>query len=280
MKALEPAKLDFSKQNSEHKGENGRIVVIGGSPDYVGCVYLAALAALRSGADIVEVIAPEKVAWAINCSTPDLITHKVKAEYLGIPHFNVMKNVISRADVLLFGNGLGTRSSTAQLVNKLSEFNGFKVIDADALKLLKLKNLTNAVLTPHFYELKQLLSNNKIRFTDTSSHEMLASSTQRLLKEFLVQNNVVLLKGRTDYLITKEEVFYNKLGNSRLRVAGTGDVLAGVVAGVLAQTKHIVSSVRIALPALCNAANMLYKEKQGAFLASELLDHLHRAIFK
>ena len=68
------------RDKNSHKGDNGRVLVVGGSIDYVGAPYFAAMAALRSGVDLVTVAAPEKVAWTINSLSPDLITKKFKCD--------------------------------------------------------------------------------------------------------------------------------------------------------------------------------------------------------
>ena len=73
-------KLPLRKKTAK-KGDNGRVLVIGGSKEYTGAAALAGLAALRSGADWVTVAAPEKVAWAVNCLSADLVTVKLKGDY-------------------------------------------------------------------------------------------------------------------------------------------------------------------------------------------------------
>ena len=69
------------RRKSSHKGNNGLVLVVGGSKNFAGAVALAGLAALRSGCDLVKIIAPEKVAWAINSYSPDLVTMKLKEGY-------------------------------------------------------------------------------------------------------------------------------------------------------------------------------------------------------
>ena len=68
------------RKERSRKGDNGRVLIIGGSKDYTGAVVLAGLAALRSGADWVTVAVPEKVGWAISCMTPDLVVKKYKGD--------------------------------------------------------------------------------------------------------------------------------------------------------------------------------------------------------
>src|SRR3989344_8353172 len=84
------------RKKESHKGDNGLVLAVGGSKEYVGAITLAGLAALRSGADLVKIIAPEKVAWAINAYSPDLVTMKLKSDYFNLNHFNVIKNLMEK----------------------------------------------------------------------------------------------------------------------------------------------------------------------------------------
>src|SRR3989344_5285882 len=81
IKTISKKDVRLPKRNSEsHKGQNGTVLIVGGSEEYVGAVALAGIAALRSGADLVNIAAPEKTAWAISCLSPDLITTKIKGK--------------------------------------------------------------------------------------------------------------------------------------------------------------------------------------------------------
>src|SRR3990167_9367817 len=102
---LNQIKKLMDRKKTSHKGENGRALIIGGSEDYVGAVTLAGLAALRSGCDLVTIAAPEKTAWAVNCYSPDLITHKVKGANFSIKHAKEMVKYADRFDATLIGNG-------------------------------------------------------------------------------------------------------------------------------------------------------------------------------
>ena len=83
------------RRKDSHKGDNGMVLAVGGSWDFAGAIALAGLAALRSGCDLVKVIAPEKVAWAINTYSPDLITMKLKGDYFNLNHSDIIKKSIS-----------------------------------------------------------------------------------------------------------------------------------------------------------------------------------------
>src|SRR3989338_7845590 len=97
-------KLPKRKQTAK-KGDNGRVLIVGGSKEYTGAVALAGLAALRCGADWVTVAAPEKVAWAVNALSADLVTVKLKGDYFSSKHVDEVGELARKHDVVLIGNG-------------------------------------------------------------------------------------------------------------------------------------------------------------------------------
>lgn len=275
MKYLTKKDIKLPKRSPEsHKGQNGTVLVIGGSMDYVGAVLLAGMAAFRTGVDKVVIAAPEKVAWAINTFSPDFITKKFSGNYLSEKHAKELIRMSKDFDVVLMGNGMGKKPATFHLIRKLAKIKKFKVIDADAIKALKLQDVENAVFTPHAGELEILLKNSgKENIAKIQNLEQKSRALQKI-----VNSNIILLKGRIDAIISKEKIAYNKTGNPGMTVAGTGDVLAGITAGFLSQLKEPFQSA-------CNAAyingfigDMLYKEKGYGFIASEMLDKIPKAI--
>ncbi len=207
-----------------HKGDNGRVLVIGGSKDYSGAPFLSAMAALRIGADYVAVACPQKVGLAINKLSPDLITKKFDCEYFTPKEAKDVLEYSKKYDAVLIGNGLGDRKETLEfakiIINKLNRINKPLVIDADALKAIDLRTINNAILTPHKKELETLLNNSK------------SNNTKKI-----IGTNIIIKKGTVDEIITKEKIFYNNTGCDRMAVAGTGDVLAGLAVGLLAKIK-------------------------------------------
>src|SRR3989338_11301890 len=143
-----------------HKGDSGKVLVIGGSSVYVGAPALAGLACLRAGCDWVTIAAPEKVAWAINTLSPDLITHKLKGKALSSSHIHELSSMLPFYDSLILGNGMGISASKKRLVRYLSSLPHPKVIDADALKMVRFQDCRNAILTPHAGELAILIKNS------------------------------------------------------------------------------------------------------------------------
>jgi hydroxyethylthiazole kinase-like uncharacterized protein yjeF len=260
--------VEFKKhRTNSHKGENGRVLVVGGSENYVGAVALAGIAALRSGADKVIVAAPERVAWAINCMSPDLITTKLKGRSLTRRHTARIVEHARKSDAVLIGNGLGTDNETEEAVRQLVRiFCSMKlpvVIDADAIKAVRIQELQLSVLTPHQGEFKILCRNSGISANPTASQKVLGS-------------NVAVIKGRVDTIVSKNKIVYNRTGNEGMTKAGTGDVLAGLCAGFVAQGYGLFDAACISTY-LNGSIGDLEKKKRGyGFVASDMLMDIKR----
>ncbi|MCK5283670.1 MAG: NAD(P)H-hydrate dehydratase [Nanoarchaeota archaeon] len=257
--------LEFPKRKANsRKGDNGRVLVIGGSRDYVGALALAGLAALRSGVDWVTIAAPEKVGWAVNTLSADLVVKKYKGDDFCASHVKDLLKEESKYDIVLIGNGIGMHA--ASFVKKyVKESKKRLVIDADALKVISLDWVDNAILTPHKRELELLMKNSGIR------------NRKELMKR--LRNNVIIVKGKIDEIITKDDVFYNKTGNAGMTKAGTGDVLAGLCAGFYAQTKDNLMAAKLAAYYNGLIGDILLKKKKGyTYLASDMVKEIERIV--
>lgn len=243
------------RKSDSIKGDNGKILIIGGSENYVGAPALAGLAALRVGVDWVTIYTPEKVGWAINSISPDLIVKKAKGKTLTKVHVKELLELEKKFDVILIGNGIGNNKIFIDTYLKKSTAR--KVIDADALKYCSIQSITNSALTPHKKEFETLLKNS--------------NTTEDKIQEIL-ENNIILLKGKSDKIITKESTFYNKTGNSYMTKAGTGDVLAGMLAGFYSQNNDALMSSKLAAYYLGKTAEKL--AKKGHFLTSDLANKI------
>jgi len=255
-------RLLIPRKKNSHKGDNGKVLVVGGSKDYVGALALTGLAALRTGADIVVIAAPEKVAWAINCLSPDLITIKVNGEFFSKRHAKKIIEVSKKFDVITIGNGIGTKQSTMEFVKNVTKHVGKPiVVDADGIKAIRIQDMRDAVITPHKKELEILLKNSGINKNNMQNN---------------LGSNVLLIKGAVDTVISKDRIYRNKTGNAGMTVAGTGDVLAGICAGFIAQKVGLFD-------AACNAAylngkigDLLKKKKGYSFIASDIVEHIKK----
>ncbi len=264
MKFISKKHIKLPKRISKsHKGDNGKVLIIGGSRDYVGALALAGLAALRSGVDWVTIAAPEKVGYAINSLSPDLIVKKYKGNDFSLSKAKDILKLEKEFNAVLIGNGVGMHAKS--FVKKyVRETKKPLVIDADALKQIKLQDVKNAILTPHKREFDILLKNSKLKNNN--------------YKKYL-KNNVILLKGPIDQIITTSKTYYNKTGNPGMTKAGTGDVLAGLCVGFLGQGLSLLQSAINAAYFNGLAGDILLKKKKGfSYLASDLVDDIKNLV--
>jgi len=250
------------RMRNAHKGQSGRVLIVGGSEEFVGALVLAGIAAFKAGVDLVEVAAPVKVAWAVNACSPSLITHKLRCRAFSPRQVRPVLRLAARADVVLLGNGLGrTRERLLFVKELLSRLEKPVVVDADALHATHLGMVRSKqwVMTPHQKEFEALLS--------------MSGVDEAGVKKFLSDERVILLKGAVDRIMTGKDVFLNKTGVPEMAVGGTGDVLAGLCAGFLAQG---LSAVQAAVNAawLNGKAGERAKKKYGCFTPEELLGEL------
>jgi hydroxyethylthiazole kinase-like uncharacterized protein yjeF len=273
-----------ARKNDSHKGDNGYVLAVGGSKEFTGAITLAGLAALRSGCDLVKIAAPEKAAWAIDAYSPDLITIKMKGDYVNSGYFSAVKNEMKKFDVLLIGSGLSLRKETKKFVKKIvKEVNKLKVIDADAIKSISMNECENSIITPHNRELGQFLINSNVKkilinkIINEKNTMKKSALIKKIIQKFLDKNNIVLLKGETDTIISKNKIAFVKGGNAGMTKGGTGDVLAGLCAGFLAQSKDLLQSAINASYFNKKIGDILLKKKKGfGYLASDMAWEIKR----
>ncbi len=277
---LNQVKKMMERKKTSHKGENGYALVIGGSDQYVGAVVLAGLAALRAGCDSVTVAAPEKVAWAINCYSPDLITYKTKGSSFSIKNAKEMVKYADKFDAVLLGNGITMKADKfcQYFIRKSAKL---KVVDADALKAMAFKDFRNSILTPHEKELEAMLLRSNKDFLLPKLHQSNAKEKAEILqgnlRYFLQNDNVLLVKGPTDIIISQNKIAFNRTGNQGMTKAGTGDILAGLTVGFLAKTGDLFKSAVAGSYINGYIGDQLLRKKRGySFIASDLLADMEK----
>ncbi|MBN3037371.1 MAG: NAD(P)H-hydrate dehydratase [Candidatus Diapherotrites archaeon] len=243
----------------QHKGQNGRILIVGGSEDYVGAPVFSAMAALVTWADIVVIAAPEKAAYAMNRLVPDVITKKLYGSHLAPMHVKEILGI--DFDVMIIGPGLGADKETARAVNELVTTKKPKVIDADALKFINPKKTTNAVITPHEREFERLFGKAAVK-----------SAARKDL--------IILRKGQVDEISDGKRITLNKTGNAGMTRGGTGDILAGVVAGFLCKGLPLYNAACAAAWVNGTAGDICKKKLGDHFTASDVVDALPKALKK
>jgi len=217
-----------------HKGDFGRLLVVGGSEVFSGAPALVAFAALRTGVDLTYIAAPEKTAHAISSMSPDLITVKLEGEHLNSRNTPIIKRYLEASTAVVMGPGLGlhreTKDAVKEIMKLVEEEKTPLLLDADGLKAFaefKRKVKWPLVLTPHAGEY-QILTGRKL----PEDPEKRAVEVQKTAREL---GTVILLKGNVDIISDGKRVKLNFTGNPGMTVGGTGDVLSGIVGTFLAQ---------------------------------------------
>jgi len=228
--------LPPARSATSHKGDNGRVLVIGGGA-FTGAPALTALAALRTGTDWVTVAAPRSVAEVIAGFSPNLIVHPLSGRYLVGDDLDTINALIRRHNSVVIGMGLGRESETMETVSEviLSNPGAQFVIDADALCALRMPVQQTAIpiITPHAGEFQKLGGKVPSDIDERSE----------LVLDFSARNHVVtLLKGNIDIISDGEQIRINRTGNAGMTVGGTGDVLAGVVGALFARNDALAAA--------------------------------------
>ena len=230
---------NLTKRNlSSHKGMHGKLLCVCGSKFYTGAAVLSAMSALRAGAGSVKVAAIPEVASAIGSSVYEASYLPMISTVDGcISAMNTDKILIEAesSTTLLVGCGLGRGNDITRLVRNLVENASCPLIlDADALNALSdnpnhlKRSKSTPVITPHAGEMARL--------TGLSVSEVLAQSSQLTAKFASNHHCVVILKGASTIISTPDEkTYYYSGGHPGLAKAGSGDVLAGIIASLRAQ---------------------------------------------
>ncbi len=210
-----------------HKGDFGKVLIVGGSEKYTGAPALAAMAALRAGSDLVIIASPERAANAEASLSPNLITMPFRGSFLKENDFNEIVKLVEKVDAVLIGPGLGTEPETMKLVETLvKSIKKPCVIDADGLKAIKGKKLEkNFIITPHEGEYYYITGDKP----DIEPNRRLAevqAFAQRM-------GCTVVLKAHVDVISDGNKVAVNETGTPYMTKGGTGDVLSGIIVSLL-----------------------------------------------
>ncbi|MGI0020050.1 MAG: NAD(P)H-hydrate dehydratase [Nitrososphaera sp.] len=268
-KKLAPARKSASK-----KGDNGTVLVAGGSRFYHGAPVLASMAALRSGTDLVYTAVPCSIATAVRSLSPALIVLPLPDDKLTTGAANRLVAMMpKKADAAAIGMGMTIAKPDAiiALVRKLREQKTKLLLDASALipeVLAEIKD-TNAVVTPHVGEYTRLFGADPGK---TEKERM--ASVQAAAREHGV---TILLKGAADVVSDGKKTGINRTHNCAMTVGGTGDVLAGIAAGLICKMEPFEASL---LAAYFNglAGNLSFNRVGLHMAATDLLEDLPQAM--
>jgi len=247
-----------------HKGDFGRLLIVGGGSVFSGAPALASIAALRTGVDIVYTASSEKSAHTISAVSPDLISIKLEGDNLNPDNVAELESYLSVVDAVVLGPGLGLKSETCEFVklfvDKVELAGKPLLLDADGLKAFaKFKRSLRVplVLTPHGGEYAILTGQTLPR--ELEDKIVTIQETARAL------DAVLLVKGSVDIICSPSRVKLNFTGNAGMSVGGTGDVLSGVVGGLLAQKTDAFEA---------SVAGAFVNGACGDFVAAEIGSHM------
>ncbi|WP_144393920.1 NAD(P)H-hydrate dehydratase [Pleionea sediminis] len=267
------------RRRTAHKGFFGHVLVIGGAPGFAGAIRMAAEAAARTGAGLVSVLTHSQHSDVLCLNRPEIMCHSAtdSASKEGL------RSLLEAATVIAIGPGLGQQKWGRNLITMLRDYlkteAGQKkktVWDADALNLLSDQphKIDNRVLTPHPGEAARLL-NSRVeqvqldRFTATSD----------IVERF---GGVCLLKGAGTVIADDHKMNVVTAGNPGMASGGMGDVLTGIIAGLMAQGIPPFDAARIGAAIHGEAAELAVTEsgqrQERGLLATDLFLYIRRLV--
>lgn len=282
---IEPEDVFYSlpkRGKTVHKYSAGKVLSIAGSYKYPGAAVLTSQSALVAGAGASILAIPESSKKLIHKELLEVVVESYgneKTKYFDVEALNTLQQKIKWADVVAIGPGLGREVETVKTVKNFLVKRNFKyaVIDADALfalddRFLKKVNLKNCILTPHLGEFSQMIGVEcKLIGKDILSYG----------KDFATKHECILvLKGAPTIIFNSNgEAFINTTGNSGMAKFGTGDVLTGIIAGLLSQNKNPEAAAIAGVYSHSLSADLLLSQKPiSNYLASDIMNNYPYAI--
>ena len=260
------------RRKGEHKGQNGKLLIIGGSEDYFGAPYLASKAASYL-VDLVYLAMPSEPAKRI--ADPDIILRPVEGKNFAEEHLEDVLKLAEKVNAVVIGPGIGLAEETREFVREfVRRCEKPMVMDADALKavaedlgVLKGKSF---VLTPHGGEFKTLFG--------VKPEGSLMERAKVVEEKAFEVGGVILLKGAYDIISDGKTWKYNRTGNRGMTTGGTGDVLAGIVGSLLALGNEPLRAASVGA-FLNGLAGDFAKEELGEnFTALEVAKNVPKAV--
>lgn len=274
-----PAQL--LRKSDTHKGDYGYVLVIGASPGLSGAVCLSARAALKVGAGLVRVAVPK----SLNNIFEEKLTEEMSLPLpensgcLCLKSFKVIAEILEKSDVVVVGPGAGLSHETQKLILKIiKSVDKPIVIDADAItalaskvRVINKRKSKQLIITPHYGEFSRLIK---------TKVEEIKKNRKQLAGKFALRYNLTLvLKGDRSLVTNGREFFENSSGNPGMATAGSGDVLSGIIAGLIAQGLDGYEAAKLGVYLHGLSGDLAAKDKtQNCLIASDLIDYLPQAI--
>lgn len=267
---LNDLQFKLGKRDADaHKGSFGHVLVIGGNAGMAGSVMLAAEAAARTGSGLVSVATLPQHATAALLSCREIMVH-------GVSSVKELNPLLKQATAVAIGPGLGQDAWAKKLFARILEFDIPMVVDADALNLLAAEPMQKKswVLTPHPGEAARLLKSST-----KEVQENRLQSVQALQKQY---GGIAVLKGSgtlvSGGIATEEDTSISTAGNPGMATGGMGDVLTGIIAGLIAQGLSNYDAARFGVQLHAQSADLVAEDGMRGMLASDLFVPLRQLI--
>jgi ADP-dependent NAD(P)H-hydrate dehydratase len=264
------------RRKDAHKRMNGTVCVVGGSRLYHGAPFLCANGAMRSGVDLVYIAVPASIATSVRSLSPDFIVVPLPDSKLTRGNVSKLTSWVSDVDAYAVGPGLGPQNPE-YLVHALNQLKGggrSLAVDADALRPQILPSIAGAraVVTPHAGEFERLFGVKLPEDTDGRGRVVSAQAKRAGV--------TVLLKGPTDIVSDGERLAVNSTHSPAMTVGGTGDVLTGIVAGMLARSVPPFEAACVAVYVNGSAGVEAAKEHGMHITASDVANNVANVMKK
>lgn len=269
------------RKSETHKGDYGKIGIIAGSMGFSGAAYLSSTAVLKSGAGLVYSLIPKTINDIMEVKTTEVITIPIEDNDKGFftsVSIESILNGIKDMDAIAVGPGIGVDEDKKDLIKTiLKNYNKPIVLDADALnciddlEILKKRNYST-IITPHPGEMARLMK---------VTTEEIQNNRSKYAKQLSQKCNIItVLKGYNTIVDNKgNEQYINTTGNPGMATAGSGDVLTGIIAGLLGQGQSDIDASRIGVFIHGLAGDIAANEKgQYGITSIDILENVPYAI--
>jgi hydroxyethylthiazole kinase-like uncharacterized protein yjeF len=260
-----------------HKYSSGKTFILGGSPGLSGAAYLSSVSALRIGCGAVILGIPESMNSILETKTTEVITYplsETNEHTISDSNYKKISDKIDWSDVTLLGPGIGRNEITLSLIrNIIKNKIAILVIDADGLFALK-DNLNilkrhngKIILTPHYGEFSNLTG-----LTTEEIQKDLINISKSFAKKYKV---ILVLKNAPTIITDGDYLFINPTGKENLATIGSGDVLAGIISGLYAQTRNPLVSALLGVFIHGKCGDALYESSgSSSTLAGDLINKI------
>ncbi len=259
------------------KYDFGLLTIIGGSDFYSGSPALSAMAAFKSGVDMVRIIAPKRAADIIASFSPNLAAYPLDDKWLTEKDLAVLismtesaKAVSGGKTAVVIGGGMGRAEDTQKAIREyLKQIDVPVVIDANAIHALENETQIiagkNFLITPHTYEFFLLTKRKVYQLSDEEKIKIVEEEAQRL-------KTTILLKGRLDIISNGEKTAVNMTGTPKMAKGGCGDTLAGICGALIARGINSFEAAQAAAYINGKAGEIAVEKLGESMTAADLIE--------